>query len=115
MSWWIALAYHFQATGQVRYAYALLLAFFAFTLLERVARKFVQRRVGRSLDDFSRFDRLVRSVAGRRNIYTWLFTFCLVIGVPANGFIRICLWGMASAVIHIFRALQIRYLFPQQS
>jgi hypothetical protein len=27
-SWWIALAYHFQATGQVRYAYALLLAFF---------------------------------------------------------------------------------------
>jgi hypothetical protein len=56
MSWWIALAYHFQATGQVRYAYALLLAFFAFTSLERVARRFVQRRVGRSLDDFSRFD-----------------------------------------------------------
>jgi phosphatidylglycerophosphate synthase len=115
MSWWIALAYHFHATGQVRYAYALLLAFFAFTSLERVARGYVQRRVGRSLDDVSRFDRLVRSVAGRRNIYTWLFTFCLVIGAPANGFIWICLWGMASAVIHIFRALQIRYLFPQQS
>jgi phosphatidylglycerophosphate synthase len=114
MSWWIALAYHFHATGQVRYAYLLLLAFFAFTSLERVARGYVQRRVGRSLDDVSRFDRLVRSVAGRRNIYTWLFTFCLVIGAPANGFIWICLWGMASAVIHLFRALQIRYLFPNK-
>jgi len=56
----------------------------------------------------------VRSVAGRRNIYTWLFTFCLVIGVPANGFIWICLWGMASAVIHTFRALLIRYTFPNK-
>ena len=78
------------------------------------ARKFVQRRVGRSLDDVSRFDRLVRSVAGRRNIYTWLFTFCFVIGAPAKGFIWLCLWGMASAVIHIFRALQIRYTFPNE-
>jgi phosphatidylglycerophosphate synthase len=112
MSWWIALAYHLHATGQVRYA--LLLAFFAFTSLERLARGYVQRRVGRSLDDVSRFDRLVRSVAGRRNIYTWLFTFCLVIGAPANGFIWICLWGMASAVVHIFRALQISCTFPNK-
>jgi phosphatidylglycerophosphate synthase len=114
MSWWMALAYHFNATGQIHYAYALLLTFFAFTSLERVARKFVQRRVGRSLDDFSRFDRLVRSVAGRRNIYTWLFTFCLLIGTPANGFVWRCLCGMASAVIHIFRALQIRYTFSNK-
>jgi phosphatidylglycerophosphate synthase len=114
MSWWTALAYHFHATGQVRYAYVILLVFFAFNSLERVARRFVRRRVGRSLDDFSPFDRLVRYVAGRRNIYTWLFTFSLVIGAPANGFIWICLWGMASALIHIFRALQIRYLFPNK-
>lgn len=114
MSWWMALAYYFHATGQVRYAYALLLAFLAFTSLERVARGFVQRRIGRSLDDFTPFDRLVRSVAGRRNIYTWLLTFCLLIGAPANGFIFLCVWGMASAVIHIFRALQIRRMFPNK-
>ena len=113
-SWWTALAYHFHATGQIRYAYVILLVFFAFNLLERVARGFVRRRVGRSLDDFSAFDRLVRSVAGRRNIYTWLFTFGLVIGIPANGFIWLCFWGMASAVIHIFRALHIRRTFPNK-
>lgn len=114
VSWWTALAYHFHATGQVPYAYIILLVFFAFNLLERVARGFVRRRVGRSLDDFSPFDRLVRYVAGRRNIYTWLFTFCLVIGIPANGFIWLCLWGMASAAIHIVRALQIRRTFPNK-
>jgi phosphatidylglycerophosphate synthase len=108
-SWWMALAYHFQATGQIRYAYVILFAFFVFQRLERMAIRGVQQRVGRNLDDFAPFDRLVRIVAGRRNIYTWLFTFFLVIEAPATGFIWLCFWGMASAVIHIFRALQIGF------
>lgn len=108
-SWWAALAYHFHATGQIRYAYVIFAAFFAFDRLERMARQAVQQRIGRNLDDFAPFDRLVRIVAGRRNIYTWLFTFFLVIGAPATGFIWLCFWGVASAVIHIFRALQIGF------
>jgi phosphatidylglycerophosphate synthase len=108
-SWWAALAYHFHATGQIRYAYVIFFAFFALHRLERMAIQTVQRRIGRNLDDFAPFDRLVRMVAGRRNIYTWLFTFFLVIGTPATGFIWICFWGMASAVIHILRALQIAF------
>jgi phosphatidylglycerophosphate synthase len=108
-SWWAALAYHFHATGQIRYAYAIFFAFFVFHRLERVAKQAVQRRIGRSLDDFAPFDRFVRIVAGRRNIYTWLFTFFLVIGAPATGFIWLCFWGVASAVINIFRALQIGF------
>src|SRR5262245_52675930 len=108
-SWWAALAYHFHATGQIRYAYVIFFAFFALHVLERLAQKAVKRRIGRDLDDFAPFDRLVRIVAGRRNIYTWLFTFFLVIGAPATGFIWLCFWGAASAVIHIFRALQIGF------
>lgn len=108
-SWWAALAYHFHVTGQIRYAYVIFCAFFAFDRLERVAKQAVQRRIGRNLDDLAPFDRFVRIVAGRRNIYTWLFTFFLVIGVPATGFIWLCCWGVASAVIHILRALQIGF------
>src|SRR5438876_5143696 len=108
MSWWAALAHHFHTTGQVGYAYLIWLVFFASDSLERVAKWSVKLRVGRSIDDVSRFDRLVRRVAGRRNIYTWLFTICLSLGAPATGFISLCLWGMASSAIHIFRALQIR-------
>jgi phosphatidylglycerophosphate synthase len=108
-SWWTALVYHFHATGQIRYAYVIFFAFFAFQRMERVAEKAVQRRIGRNLDDFAPFDRLVRIVAGRRNIYTWLFTFFLAIGAPATGFIWLCFWGVASAFIHILRALQIGF------
>jgi phosphatidylglycerophosphate synthase len=108
-SWWAALAYHFHATGQIHYAYIIFAAFFVFDRLERLAKQAVQRRIGRNLDDFAPFDRFVRMVAGRRNIYTWLFTFFVVIGAPAPGFIWLCFWGMASAVIHILRALQIGF------
>jgi phosphatidylglycerophosphate synthase len=114
MSWWAALAYHFHATGQVRYAYVIWLIFFACDSLERLAKRSVKLRVGRSIDDVSRFDRFVRYVAGRRNIYTWLFTFCLLTGIPATGFILLCWWGMATAAVHIFRALQIRYTFQNK-
>ncbi|HEX3421640.1 MAG TPA: CDP-alcohol phosphatidyltransferase family protein [Candidatus Udaeobacter sp.] len=108
-SWWAALAYHFHATSQIRYAYVIFIAFFAFDRLERVAKQAVQRRIGRNLDDFAPFDRFVRIVAGRRNIYTWLFAFFLVIGAPATGFMWLCFWGVASAVIHILRAVQIGF------
>lgn len=114
-SWWAALAYHFHATSQIRYAYLIFFAFFVFDRLERLAKKAIQRRIGRNLDDFAPFDRLVRFVAGRRNIYTWLFTFFLVIGAPATGFIWLCFWGMASAVIHILRALQIGFISQDQA
>ena len=108
-SWWIALAYHFHATGEIRYAYVIFFALFAFQRLERMAVQVVQRRIGRNMDDFAPFDRLLRLVAGRRNIYTWLFTFFVVIGAPATGFIWLCFWGIASAIIHIVRALQIGF------
>jgi len=108
-SWWAALAYHFHATAQIPYAYLIFAAFFAFDRLERLAKQAVQRRIGRNLDDFAPFDRLVRMVAGRRNVYTWLFAFFLIIGAPATGYIWLCCWGIASAIIHILRSLQIGF------
>ena len=108
MSWWAALAYHFHFSGQVRYAYAIWLAFVVFDVLDRLAKWSVERKLARSLDDVSRFDRMVRYVSGRRNIYTWLFAFCLLIGQPAFGFALLCGWGIASAAVHILRAFQIR-------
>ncbi|HET9417867.1 MAG TPA: CDP-alcohol phosphatidyltransferase family protein [Chthoniobacterales bacterium] len=107
MSWWAALAYHFVSTGQLHYAYSILIGFYASHFLARLARDRIQRRIGRSLDDFAPFDRLVRSVAGRRNIYTWLFTLSLLLGTPATGFVLLCSWGILSATVHICRSIQI--------
>ena len=108
MSWWTALAHHFQVAGQVRHAYVFLLVFVGADAVERLARRLAALRLGRKLDDASRFDRVMRYIAGRRNIYTWLFAFSLLIGMPASGFVLLCGWGIASSAIQIFRAIQIR-------
>lgn len=109
MSWWAALAYYFQNSGQVPYAYLAWGIFFAADVVDRLAKWSVERRLNRSLDDVSRLDRLVRYVAGRRNIYTWLFAACSLLGAPAKGFVLLCAWGVTSAAVHVFRALQIRF------
>lgn len=113
MSWWGALAYRFHSTAQLPHAYAVLTGFYASYALARLARDLIQRRIGRSLDDFAPFDRLVRYVAGRRNIYTWLFTLSLLLGAPATGFVLLCSWGIISAAIHICRSIQISILRQQ--
>ena len=108
MSWWTALAHHFQVAGQVRHAYVFLLVFVGADAVERLARRLAALRLGRKLDDASRFDRVMRYIAGRRNIYTWLFAFSLLIGMPAAGFVLLCCWGIVSSAIQISRAIQIR-------
>ena len=104
----------FSRCGQVRYAYVIWLIFFACDSLERLAKGPLKPRVGRSIDDVSRFDRFVRYVAGRRNIYTWLFTFSLLTRNARHRFHLALLWGIATAAVHIFRALQIRYTFQNK-
>ena len=108
MSWWAALAFHFQSTGQLPYAGWIWLAFFISDVIDRLAKWTVERRFGRKLDDLSHFDRLVRSIAGRRNIYTWLCALFVLIGLPAEGFLALCFWGIASTSIHVLRAFQVR-------
>jgi phosphatidylglycerophosphate synthase len=109
MSWWAALAWHFHVSGEIHYAMTIWAAFFVFDVFDRLAKRSVEKRTGRSIDDVSQFDRALRYVAGRRNIYTWLFTGCLLLGTPAIGFLAFSAWGIATAVIHIARALQIQF------
>lgn len=109
LSWWTALAHHFYVSGQSPSAYLMLLVLFGADLVDRLARRSVKRRLGRSLDDVVLFDRLVRGVGGRRNIYIWIFALGLAFGAEASAFIVLCWWGAATAAIHFFRALQIGF------
>ena len=106
-SWWTALAHYFYAKDQSPNAYLMLLLLFGSDLVDRLAKRSARKRSGRSLDDVASFDRVVRGVGGRRNIYIWIFTLGLVLGVPANAFVALCWWGAATAAVHLIRALQI--------
>ncbi len=109
LSWWSALAYHFRVTGEVPHAYLMWFSLFVADLLARIAKGRVKKRTGRTLDDISRFDQVVRYVAARRNIYIWILAVALILGVPARGYIALYWCGIISAAIHLFRALQIRH------
>ncbi|MGI8482219.1 MAG: CDP-alcohol phosphatidyltransferase family protein [Chthoniobacterales bacterium] len=114
LSWWTALAYHFHERGGKVRAYSLLGLLIVSDLLGRLAKRSVKRRDGRNLDDVSAFDRCVRYIGGRRNIYVWIFAFGLTIGNAQGAFILLCLWAGATAAVHVLRALQIRFRRPIQ-
>jgi hypothetical protein len=111
LSWWTALAWHFQGAN-LPSACWWLLVLVGSDLLDRLAKRSVKKKVGRNLDDVSNFDRFVRCIGGRRNINIWILAAGLLLGDPANVFALICGWGAATALAHIVRAFQIRFGRP---
>jgi phosphatidylglycerophosphate synthase len=109
LSWWSALAFHFQSAG-VYFAYGLLLLYVGSDLIDRVAKRLVKRKVGRNLDDVSNFDRFVRCIGARRNINIWILIAALALLDAANGFVLFCWWMAATAAAHVLRAVQIRWI-----
>lgn len=109
LSWWTALAFHFQGEG-MRHACWLLVLLVGSDLIDRLAKRAVKKKVGRNLDDVANFDRFVRWIGGRRCINIWILAAGLLLGDPANAFVLICGWMAATAAAHVVRALQIRSL-----
>ena len=109
LSWWTALAFHFYAEN-LHSAYWLLLLLVGSDRVDRLAKRSVKKRMGRNLDDVSNIDRFVRCIGGRRNINIWILAAALALGDAANGFVLICGWGAATAVVHVVRAWQIHTL-----
>jgi len=106
VSWWSALAFHFEKEG-LRFAYVLLLLLVGSDVLGQLARRVVITATGRSLDDSSDFDRFMRRIGARRNINIWILAGALLIDQAKNGFVLICWWAVATAAIQLIRALQI--------
>lgn len=102
-SWWTALAYHFQASGQLpgafRYLFLLLLA----EALDGVAKGSVYFTCGKVIDELSPFERMVRLVGGRRNVYVWILAVGLFLGAPGKAFIVMAWLEVATAVVHLPR------------
>jgi 1L-myo-inositol 1-phosphate cytidylyltransferase / CDP-L-myo-inositol myo-inositolphosphotransferase len=108
LSWWTALAFHFQAEG-MHNAWWLLFLLVGSDLIDRLAKRAVKKKVGRNLDDVANVDRFVRWIGGRRCINIWILAAGLLLGDPANAFVLICGWMAATAAVHVVRALQIRF------
>jgi phosphatidylglycerophosphate synthase len=102
--WWLALGYHFQAAGLIPAGLRLALLLIAADILDMAAAGWVLWRKGRTMDGWSRGDRMFRLVAGRRNIYVFMLAAGLLLGAPAQAFLWIVGWAVATATIRLARA-----------
>src|SRR5262249_9006923 len=100
MSWWIALAWHFQVSGQLQSAFGYLLLLLLAEGLDGLAKASVYFTTGKVIDELGAFERFVRLVGGRRNIYIWILTIGFLLGAPATAFVVMALLPVATAVLY---------------
>lgn len=103
-SWWIALAWHLQASGKLPEAFSYLGLLLGAEVLNALARNSIVRYYRKSMAELGPFDRLFRLVSGRRNIYVWILALGLILGDVAGAFKVVAWWEAATAAVHVTRA-----------
>jgi phosphatidylglycerophosphate synthase len=106
MSWWIALAWHFHVSGQLPGAFGYLLLLLAAEGLDGLAKASVYFTTGRVIDELGAFERFVRLIGGRRNIYIWILTIGFLLGAPANAFVVMAWLQVATVILHLPSAIR---------
>ena len=117
-SWWTALAYHLQQSGQLPGAFRYLFLLLAAEGFDAILKAGVRFKTGRSIDELGTFERLVRLVGSRRNVFVWILTIAFLLGALANGFVAMSWLAVATGVVHLpsalwaFLGLRGAYLVP---
>jgi phosphatidylglycerophosphate synthase len=59
--------------------------------------------LGKHLDELGPFDRGFRLIAGRRNVYTWMWRFGFWTGQPTHIFVAALAWAIVTVGVHSVR------------
>ena len=74
--------------------------------IDGFAKGSVNFTIGKLIDELKAFERFVRLVGGRRNIYGWILAFGVILGTVAEAFKPIAWWeAVTAAVLHGARGL----------
>jgi phosphatidylglycerophosphate synthase len=113
--WPTALAYHFYVSGQLPDALFYLALLIVAEALDGIGKLGVYGAAEKSLVEPGLFDRFVRLVGGRRNIYVWVLIACVVLGMPEKSLIVMAFWEVATAAVDLVHSCWIRYALRRQS
>jgi phosphatidylglycerophosphate synthase len=105
MSWWIAIAWHFRISSQLPSAFGYLLLLLAAEGVDGLAKGSVYFTTGQVIDELGPFERFVRLVGGRRNVYVWILTIGFLLGAPTKAFIFMAWLQVATAIAHLPSAI----------
>ena len=103
-SWWIAIAFYLHSSGGLPFAFLYLVLLMGAEGVAGLAKLSVIRSCGRTLDELGDFNRLVRLIGGRRNIYIWILALGVVLGAPAEAFKLMAGWAAITAAVQVLRA-----------
>jgi phosphatidylglycerophosphate synthase len=103
-SWWIALAYYFQNSGRLPSAFGYLALLIGAEAVAGLAKWSVLHSCGRTIDEIGHFNRVVRLVGGRRNIYIWIFALGVLFGIPDQAFKVMAYWAAVTTAVQVPRA-----------
>lgn len=108
--WPTALAFHFYASGQLPTAFYYLAILLIGEGVDGIAKAIIYSAAGRLMTAPSMFDRFVRLIGGRRNIYIWVLAIALILGAPEKALIVMAWWELMTAAIDIPQAARMSIL-----
>ena len=112
-SWWIALAYYFRTSGELPDAFNYLALLIVAEAIDGILKGRVYFTTGKLIDELGPFERIVRLVGGRRNVYVWILAIGLLLGAPAKAFIVMAWLQTATAAVHFPRVLWVLSRRPE--
>jgi hypothetical protein len=67
--------------------------------IDGFAKGSVNFTIGKLIDELKAFERFVRLVGGRRNIYGWILAFALILGTVAEALKPIAWWEAVTVAV----------------
>jgi len=108
-SWFIALSWHLWRSSGSGTPLVLAMLIVLFVAFYRHIYDQFRRAMGRSLDDYGRFERVFRRVAGRRNLYNIWILVGILVGVPLYSLLIVLVHAATTAVVYSVRAMKHMY------
>ena len=102
-AWYLCITLFLYSSTGSRWVLAIGLGLMACDLTDSLLYYLIHVRLGRELDELTKFDRGFRLIAGRRNIYLWMFIFGFWTGYPVQSLAAAFFWALVTIGIHGFR------------
>ncbi|PYJ22204.1 MAG: hypothetical protein DME92_04270 [Verrucomicrobia bacterium] len=83
--------------------------------IDGFAKGSVNFTIGKLIDELIAFERFVRLVGGRRNIYVWILALGLILSTVAGAFKLIAWWEAVTAAVHLARVAWALWALRTQS
>jgi 1L-myo-inositol 1-phosphate cytidylyltransferase / CDP-L-myo-inositol myo-inositolphosphotransferase len=115
VAWPTALAWHFYSSGELSGAFRYLLVLLLAEALDGIGKAGIYLASRKSMKEPGTFDRIVRFIGGRRNIYVWVLTIGIILGAPAKAFIVMFWWELLTALVDLPHAAWALYRWREKS